>query len=62
MSRLEDIQTALKPLKQIGEKLKYIFIIILGLAESFNSGVLNPRAADRYRSVAQSVLGRTRIN
>ena len=34
MGRLNDIQTALKPLKT-GKKFKYIFMIILGLAESF---------------------------
>ena len=34
--RLDDIHTALKPLKKI-EKFKYIFMIILGLAESFKT-------------------------
>ena len=34
MSRLDDIQTVLKPL-QISKKLKCIFMIILGLTESF---------------------------
>ena len=31
-------------------------------ARSSKAGVLNHRAVDRYRSVAQSVPGRTRIN
>ena len=34
MGRLLDIQTAPKPLKK-SEKLKYIFMTILGLAKSF---------------------------
>ena len=35
MGRLDEIQTALKPLKEIGKKMKYIFKIILVLAELF---------------------------
>ena len=34
MDRIDDIQRALKPFKKIGKKLKYIYITILGLAES----------------------------
>ena len=36
MGRFVDIQPALKPLKN-RKKLKYIFMIILGLTESFKS-------------------------
>ena len=36
MYRLDDIQTALKPTKKI-QKLKYISVIFLGLAESFTT-------------------------
>ena len=36
MGRIDDIQTALKPLKK-RKKCKYISMIILGLAESFKS-------------------------
>ena len=38
MGRLDDIQAALKPLKK-SKKLKYIFMTILGLAESFKTYV-----------------------
>ena len=38
---LDDIQTSLKPYKNIGKKFKYIFMIILGLAESFEMMVLS---------------------
>ena len=37
MGHLDDIQTALKPLKQIEKKCIYIFITILGLTESFKT-------------------------
>ena len=43
-----------KPFKN-RKKLKYIFMSISGLAESFKRVVLNPRAADRYQAVAKSV-------
>ena len=36
MGRLHKIETALKPLKK-SKKLKYIFMTILGLAESFKT-------------------------
>jgi len=36
MGRLDDIQTALKPLENL-KKFKYIFMTILGLAESFKT-------------------------
>ena len=36
MGRLDDIQAALKPLKK-SKKLKYIFMTILGQAESFKT-------------------------
>ena len=35
MCCFDDIQKAVKPFKKYREKLKYIFMIILGLAESF---------------------------
>ena len=37
IGRLDDIQTALKHSKTIGKKLKYIFMTILELAESFKT-------------------------
>ena len=36
MGRLDDIQTALKPLKKKSEKIKLGFMTILELVESFN--------------------------
>ena len=35
MGGLDDIETAVQSLKKKQKKLKYIFMIILGLAESF---------------------------
>ena len=37
MGCLDDIQTALKPLQKIGNSFKYIFMTILGLADSFKT-------------------------
>ena len=37
MSRLVNIQAALKPFEKNRKKLKYIFMPILGLAESFKT-------------------------
>ena len=46
MGRLDDIQTALKPLKKI-EKIEKKFMTILGLAESFKKN----EPARQYRSL-----------
>ena len=37
MDRFVDIQTALRPFRKIGKKLKLIFMTIIGLAESFKT-------------------------
>ena len=45
MGRLDNIQTALRPLKKL-ESIRYIFTTILGLAESFKTmdrpGLIQP--------------------
>ena len=44
------------------KRCKRLTVWLLLQRKSISPGVLNPRAADRYRSVAQSVPGRTIMN
>ena len=59
MGHLNDIQTALKPLKKKGFrntsiKLKYIFMTILGLAESYKA--MNPSTRPNRNALWQLIL------
>ena len=54
MGRLIDIQTAPKPFLKIGIKLKYIFMIISGLAESFKTSIAH-RTKNPLRKTSENV-------
>ena len=61
MDLLDDIQTALNPLKKKSEKLKLIFMTILGQAESFKNesvqcGPTQPDRNGLCRTVSRKVL------